>query len=257
LIFFDREQTLRGVKSDLMTNVKNVIHTIMIPSTTVIRLRPTADDDFPIIIFCTGLYLDYNSHSLVREGYVLPVTIGLAAVQQSIPAAEITVGDLEMKFWRSALPAMTERCREWKHTTFCEYSSGIPVSLEKGVRSFCSCGLGIVGNEFSRVNIWNKFTPYVTRVAIPALFAPAYVEKTRGMYHAFANGINEEMGAFGYPNPVTDDVDLAAEMSRCKVCWNKTGRKCSKCMKATYCSRACQRKDLKVHKPYCKPPATE
>lgn len=253
-MFSDRELTLRGTKLDLMTNVKNAIHAIMLPTTSVIRLRPAAEDDFPIIIFCTGLYLDYNSHSIIREGYVLPVTMNLAAVQQSISADEITVGDLEMKFWRSALPAMAERCREWEHTTLCEYSSEIPVSLDKGTRSFCSCGMGTVGKEFSSVDIWNKFTPHVTRVAIPTLFAPAYIERTRGFYHAFANGISEEMGIFGYMNPITDDVDLGAERSRCKVCWKKAGTKCGKCMQATYCSRVCQQKDWKVHKPYCKPP---
>jgi hypothetical protein len=148
----------------------------------VIKISPFDKNDLSMLFFVTGLYLEHNSHSVVREAYVLQLTSETVGLQEFLPSTtDISVPKKEMEFWRSALPAMTERCRNWKHLPSCEYLENIPVSLEPATRSICSCGMGKVGDGFKGFEKWEEFAPFVTRVAISSLFAAAYVEPTRGV----------------------------------------------------------------------------
>ena len=40
----------------------------------IIHLTPLDDKDIPILLFIKGVYLDYNSESLIGEDYILPIT---------------------------------------------------------------------------------------------------------------------------------------------------------------------------------------
>jgi hypothetical protein len=256
-MFSDRELTFRGIKDDLITNVKNAIHSMMLPRTRILRLKPSGNE-FPLIFFFTGLYHDFNSHSIVADAYVLPVNADLESLQTTITAVNITVNDEGMKWWRSALPSMVERCRDWKHTTSCEYLSSLPVSFDKGKQSICSCGRGKVGREFSVVSAgtWNIFEPHVTRIAVAPLFAAAYVEPTRTLWNLMAEEKWEKMRILRYPEPIDDDTDIEALRSRCRVCWKEKGNKCKRCRQVSYCSKECQKNDWGEHKKHCKNTAT-
>ena len=96
-MFSDRELTIRGMKHDLITNVKNGIHSMMLPRNRIIRLKPLGDD-FPLVFFFTRLYHDLNSHSIVVYAYILLVNADLESLQTTLAAVNITVNDEEMKW---------------------------------------------------------------------------------------------------------------------------------------------------------------
>lgn len=249
-MFSDGELFLRGTSFDVMTNIKNAVHAMFFYS--VVRLKPSYDDT-PIVFFFTGHYHDFNSNSLVAEAYVWPMA---GETDLPVEAADIPVNEKEMKFWRSLMPALVERCREFEHTPSCEYASGIPVSLEKGTSSICSCGVGkIVGNGFQELlgDDWTQFQPYVTRVAVSTIFAPSYIEPTKSFSDAYPQGRHEKLAVFRHFGPITPEAYVEAKKFRCRVCWRENARKCVKCKEVAYCSKGpCQNKDWKEHKKYCK-----
>src|SRR6202035_4529246 len=66
---------------DRMAKIKHMIHRLLLSSFVatdnmgyIIRLTPLDDEDMPTLLLIKGVYLDYNSESLVGEGYVLPIT---------------------------------------------------------------------------------------------------------------------------------------------------------------------------------------
>jgi hypothetical protein len=251
-MFSDREIVLRGTAFDLLTNVKNAIHAMFFYP--IVRLKPSYEDA-SITLFFTGHYHDFNSQSLVTEGYVWPV-VGDDELFEGLEVADIIVNAEEMEFWRRLLPALVERCREFEHSKACEYSaSGIPVSLDKGQSSICSCGTGkLVGDGFQNAleDTWTRYQPHVTRVAVSTIFAAAYVDATRTFSNAFVQGKHEKMAIFRYFGPIIKEAHVEANKFRCKVCWKKNAKKCSKCKEVAYCSKVCQNKDKKEHKKYCK-----
>lgn len=258
-MFSDREMRFRGTKSDLITNVKNTIHNMFTQlEYMVIRLKPenynaqAYSSDLPIIFFITKIYFEPNSHSVVSEAYVLPITRDIK-IFELVKGTDVTVSEEQMTFWRRALPAMAERCRDWTHKPTCEYRSSIPVSIKKGEKSICSCGMGKVGRDFDKVFPNAPCRSLVTRVAISPLFAAAFVENTRTYMNAIVGGTMDSLDVFHYPGAITDNLDLTNphEKFRCKVCGKGNAKKCSKCLLTRYCSRECQVRDWNVHKCYC------
>jgi hypothetical protein len=136
----------------------------------------------------------------------------------------------EMPAWKQLLPAFVERCRSsWKHGDNCEYKSQgkIPLTQLRDEDPLCSCGKGKNIEGMSKVNLWSKFAPYVTRVALSPLFGVSYLE--------------------------TVGRDPAAR--RCFVCRGKGKPKvmvCAVCKNTFYCSRDCQKRDWAAHKTKCK-----
>lgn len=261
-MFSDRETRYRGNKSDLLTNFKNILHIIFTKlQTCVIRLKPQNysltsdpnDSDLPIILFITGIYFDFNSHSVMAEAYVLPITPDIRLFG-SLSGTDVTMNDEDMKFWRRALPAMVERCRDWSHKPTCEYRSQIPVSVKKGESPICSCGLGKVSPNFDRYFTTAPVKPLLTRIAISPIFAAAHVDSTRTLMDALARGTLDKLDIFQYLGAITDDMNLENPEAkfRCKVCGKGDAKKCSKCMHIRYCSKECQAHDWSSHKTYCK-----
>jgi hypothetical protein len=120
-MFSDQELKLRGTKLDLFTNVKNVLHTMLTPTSNRIIRLSTSSSEMPLVFFITAMYHEYNSHSIIAEAYILDPSEDLTSLP-SLPALDMNVGAEEMQFWTSALPAMAERCRDWEHNVYCEYA---------------------------------------------------------------------------------------------------------------------------------------
>lgn len=186
-----------------------------------------------MLFFVTGLYLDGNSHSIVAEAYIADKSPESPIIETS---TLILLNHDELTFWKHALPAMVERCRTWDHISSCEYSIGIPVSVEGRRLPICSCGQGKVGQGFNEVAEWKSFAPYVTRLAIAPIFAVPYLEPVRRLP----------------TTPYTTRTRTGEGEMRCNVCGKHGSKKCARCENVMYCSRECQRKDWKIHKTVCK-----
>jgi hypothetical protein len=247
-MFTNHELILRGKTFDLLTAIKNAIHAMLLPTTRVLRIKPSQPKEYPIVFFIGDKYIDYNSRSVIAEMYVLPITSASEyALQASLPAVQITATEEEMTFWRSAMPAFVERSRNWSHRASCELISGTSKH-----QYICSCGKGKVVIDLPDLKNWKeKFANQVTKIAISSFFAEPYVEPKRGI-SVIENGV----ASLNLNNdPITDDevciVGETDDILKCKVCSKVALKKCSKCMDVAYCSRECQVKDWKNHKRIC------
>jgi hypothetical protein len=109
-IYSDRELSLRPIASDLLASMKNCIHAMMLPHNSIVRVKC---NDKSLTFLLARLYLDLNCHSVVREAYVLETPSD--EIFNNSTAVQLTVSESQMKLWKSALPAMAERCRDWEH----------------------------------------------------------------------------------------------------------------------------------------------
>lgn len=250
LAMSDRERALRerGAKDDVLVNLKDTLHTIFVRSTGIqggpkarifSLVEETRDSD--TILFVTGFKLDLSSHTVIAEAFILPLTKDI--IHDIIPTLErITPGGVrvkmygdELKAWKRLFPALTERCREWKHTENCEYiaKSSVPVSDDFGENPLCGCGRGKDLESFSKVAEWRPLARYVTRAALSPLFTVSYLE-TVGLNlpgkSDVAQGKCAKCGGFGKPKILI----------------------CGRCKKANYCSTTCQKEDWRLHKAECK-----
>jgi MYND finger len=242
-----RERSLRKKhKEDALMFIKDTLHTILVRSSGIqggrarrlFALQDHTTRDCDTILFINDLKFDLHSHTIICDGYVLPLTPDLLLKIESVFAKLVVNGDMvnvammegEMQTWKQLLPAFVERCRSWNHEENCEYKSQgkIPLTQIMEVDPLCSCGRGKDVEGMSKAALWRDFAPYVTRVALSPLFAVSYLE--------------------------TVGRDPAAY--RCSLCRGKGKPKlmtCSDCKKVRYCSRECQKKDWKTHKKRCKP----
>ncbi|KAF7340259.1 hypothetical protein MVEN_01944800 [Mycena venus] len=239
-----REHALRKAhEDDALMRVKDTLNTIFVQSTgaqggdvhRVFNLVEKDSNNCDTVIFISNLRYDLPSHTVICDGYVLPLTKKLldniqnpfgklvqTNTMRSIPASKV-----EIEAWKRLLPALVERCRSWTHTEKCEYAlqGRVPLSVEMERDPLCSCGKGEDVDGMHRVAEWTKLAPFAVRVAFSPLFAVSYLEKV--------------------------GRDPAA--GRCFVCRGKGKPKMMKCAcgKVRYCSKDCQRKDWKAHKPKC------
>jgi hypothetical protein len=107
-----------------------------------------------------------------------------------------------------------------------------------------------VDTAFTEVDEWKAFTLYVTGVAVSLLYVASYVESTRGLFRAFANGTLSTWNMIPYKGPIFAEENGSL---RCWVCWKAGTKKCAQCLEVGYCSRECQVKDWRMHKKACKP----
>ncbi|TFY66981.1 hypothetical protein EVG20_g4108 [Dentipellis fragilis] len=243
-----REISLRKKqKEDVLTRVKYNLLALFVHATGIQRspphrlfcLRDHATNNCDTIFFISDIRYDLHSHTMVCDGYVLPLQPDLLQrIQRNFSElvekgkmVDLTTRGDEMRAWKQLLPAFVERCRSsWQHGENCEYMAQgrIPLTEEMEHYPLCSCGKGKDTEGMNKVALWRKFAPYVTRVALSPLFAVSYLESI--------------------------GRDPAAH--KCSVCRGKGKPKlkaCTGCKKVRYCSEACQKKDWKAHKPKCKP----
>jgi MYND finger len=237
-------------KSNFMAEFKETLVYIMTSMITagsngiIFGLEGNQKNGAEMLLFPTGLYLDGTSNSIVAEAYIMPLTYDdIPFIKRVMPhhpeVARILGNDQDLKFWKFLLPVLVERCRNWEHTGSCEYSAGIPVSLETGTSPICSCGKGKVSEDFKKIGKWKDFIPYVTRIAVTPVFAVPYLEPSR-IVDAVQLAGND-----------TGRVQESDGSSVCKMCGKSGGKRCGKCGNVVYCSRACQRSDWKEHKKIC------
>ncbi|TDL19948.1 hypothetical protein BD410DRAFT_873356 [Rickenella mellea] len=190
-----RERSLRKKqKEDVLMFVKDTLFSIFVrssgirdgPARRLFALRDTATNNCDTIIFISDLRFDLQCHTMICDGFVLPLTRGLLLRIQSDFAKLMDKGDMvnlparkgEMEALKQLLPALAERCRSWKHGENCEYESQgkIPLAEAMEENPLCSCGRGKDVEGMSKVALWSKLAPYVTRIALSPLFSVSYLE---------------------------------------------------------------------------------
>jgi len=200
----DRERALinSGIHTNVLMNLKDSLRTILISaagvSGTKYRIFSLIESQGPddtvstlpdTLIFIMNIRLDLPSHTVVADGYVLPLTqdiiLTCRALLGTIETEMLGIkmfGD-EPKAWKQILPAFAERCRQWKHKSdSCEYilKGSAPLSVESKESPLCSCGRGQDLEAFLRVKEWRKLAPYVTRIALGPIFAVPCLEGAEG-----------------------------------------------------------------------------
>lgn len=248
----DASEAARSPQLDVRVSFKDSIFSLFIHYTglqgaksNVFVLNNPTGGGIHIIIFPSRLLFDPASHTVILDCAVLPLTYANTAFFKLSCAKlahtsmrNIKVDDDELTLWKEMLPVYAERCRDWSHQASCEYhlTSLIPLSTKNGQSTLCSCGEGMLPNDFiSGVPDWNILKKYTTRVAISPNFSPSYVE---------------------------DVFDAGSKINALLTrCWNCKREKtsggadllrCSRCSTACYCSRECQSADWKLHKKVCK-----
>ncbi|KAJ7588498.1 hypothetical protein C8J56DRAFT_1164384 [Mycena floridula] len=240
-----RERSLRKKHDvDTLMFVKDSLHAILVHSSGIqsegtrrlFALRDKGTNNCDTILFISDLRYDVDSHTIVGDGYVLPLTTIFIARNDKAFTKLVHTGGLtnieidegEMIAWKHLLSAFTERCRTWTHGLNCEYraSGNIPLTEKMEIVPLCSCGRGKDVEGMSKVDLWRPFAPYVTRMALSPLFAVSYLERV-----------------------IRDPASR-----RCHVCRARGKPKlqqCITCKKVRYCSRECQKKDWNKHKVKC------
>jgi hypothetical protein len=195
------------------------------------------DGKLQLLLFVVGVYMDTASHNVVMDAYSFEVTPDYTATQSKLRAderldiKEVDVPARVFDVWKSALPAMAERCRSWEHKGTCEYKIEL--------HSVCSCGIGKVQPDF--LQEWAEFAPKVVRCAVSPLLPEPFIEQTReqllSKYHASVAKLRRNIDSNNKP---------------CAACGSITATKCGRCNKVYYCGKECQRRDWKSHKRECR-----
>lgn len=226
-----RERSLRKKhKNDALMFIKDSLHTIFVrssgvqggPARRLFALRDKATNNCDTIFFISDFRFDLHSHTIICDAHVLPLTHELmpkienvfAKLVNSDDVVSVTVQEGEMHMWKQLLPALVERCRSWKHRGNCEYQLQRKVPLTEMMEEdpLCSCGRGKNAEAMSKVALWSKLAPHVTRIALSPLFAVSYLEA----------------------------VGRDPTAHRCLVCRGRGKPKlmmCTGCKKVRYCSK--------------------
>ncbi|KAF7311513.1 hypothetical protein MKEN_01053600 [Mycena kentingensis (nom. inval.)] len=244
-----RELALRkSNEDDSLMRMKDMLSTLLLEVGTgvvqkVIRIQAPVDNSVDAesvcdtILFVNDLKFDLGSHTVFCDAYALSITNALLSeIGADLPPLEdapstytLSISKEVLGTWKQLLPALSERCRSWKHLETCEYAieQRVPLSLDLRHDLLCSCGKGQDVAPMKKIARWAPFAPFVVRVAISPLFAVSYLER----------------------------VGRDPDAGRCAVCHGKGKPKmqtCSGCGKVRYCSKECQKSDWKEHKSRCK-----
>ncbi|KAL1962427.1 hypothetical protein VTN77DRAFT_9698 [Rasamsonia byssochlamydoides] len=216
-----------------------------------------------ILILPSNVRLDMSNQSVVLDAAVVPLSMDVIPKLMPFFSAALTsdlvsilVDDSELLLWKHALPAFVERCRDWEHTSSCEYKAKgqIPVSVKFGEPILCSCGKGKFSKDYKidKPALWKDVCKHAVRAAISPCFSVPFVERTLALS---MSKINESL-----QNMADRLGDLFSKKGSCFVCGKKEAQgggkvlKCGSCKVMEYCSKECQRKDWidGEHKISCK-----
>ena len=174
--------------------------------------------------------------------------------------------------WKSLLPVMAERCRDWEHTACCEFADGIP-EFDPERTPLCSCGVGKVGKALLQSK-WKEAACFATRIVISPLYVAGYLESSKGGPLS-QNTINRlPLATSSRTSPSTrerkekknkkekthekekplvekEKTCVTPEVVKCQDCGKDGAKKCGACGEVYYCSRECQKRDWKKHRDAC------
>jgi hypothetical protein len=272
LAFSDRERKLieqdrKSVHklSPVLAQVKETLHCLFshAPGRNAIRvyvLRAPVREPYAVI-FLNHLRLDLASNTLVADTCLLPLTRQLRKLfvkhLDSMNLVNIETSHDEVPVWKQLFCVCVERCRNWSHSSTCQYvqRGRIPLSVELDQNPLCQCGEGIKLGAFSRVPQWKRFAPYVTRAVFSPLFAVSWsLLISRDISASYVDQvIVADFERLQSGNNVGRDKGL--DGSTCAHCGLSSQAQkllqCSRCHKTSYCGRNCQVEDWKLHKRHC------
>ncbi|KAF5642645.1 uncharacterized protein FTJAE_3533 [Fusarium tjaetaba] len=262
--FSAREKYLRtvrgesGISHDPMVNFKESVFTMFMIATGLqagqtglFAINHPKRGGIHMLVFVSAIRIDGDAASVVIDAAIIPFTMDLVTsgrmesfllILRELECGSIDVDDAELCLWKKALPSMVERCRTWSHGKSCEYKrkgATIPLSLKDGEQVLCSCGNGILPDNFVSLPEWENAAPNAVRIAISPTYAIPF---------------NEE---------VVDPADVpkmrspVTRVERCRSCGKPedqagvTLKKCSRCQRVKYCSGECQKRDWKKHRAEC------
>ncbi|KAI0074900.1 hypothetical protein K474DRAFT_1600754 [Panus rudis PR-1116 ss-1] len=274
LMMSDREGMIRSSPSKdpvahCIVDLKDSLHCIFnhIAGTqgrkaAVFALNCASSRGIDTFLFVSALRLDLSAHTVVADGYVLPLTSGLlsGAMERVITSpkfmstvVQVQVTPEELVMWKHALPAMVERARTWRHQPSCAYiSRGLaPLSVEHGETPICGCGTSQDNDAIKRKREWAVFAPYVTRLAISPIFSVPYLESVGDLSTRFAKTSPQET-----PSSPGRPPGSQLRCQSCSAIFSPTVKPlvCSRCKTVRYCGKPCQTSDWKRHKAVCRPP---
>ncbi|KAI0701054.1 hypothetical protein BC835DRAFT_296067 [Cytidiella melzeri] len=223
----------------------------------IFGLHKASGGGIATLLFIEDLRLDLASHTVVADGYVLPLNNlsaahlldKLSALHHGADLAQFSCEDEEIIEWAYLIPALVERCRDWSHKSDCDYvrRGVIPLSVSHTEIPICGCGRGKVSPNFHKYEGWAPFAPYVTRIAMSPLFAVSYVDPV-------CQDIAKKLSRMELGGNSPSSQTILAQPTRCAHCNTIFAEKiltCSRCKKAPYCGRSCQAADWKQHKKTC------
>jgi len=250
-MYSDRERQQRMIgNTDPVMKFKECLIDVfgnitLFPSTNIPVRFAIKQGDILVLFLITGLFLDPASHNVVAEAYAVETkpNTKVASLIKKVDFMTVSTSLEEARFWRMALPAMIERCRDWEHKENCEHKNSTDAFI-----SICSCGIGKLGSDFMKIGEWADLGPFVARCALSPVFPAPFVEQTRQhTSSSFGNMLNmlEEM-------PTPSGLQGRRPSNACHGCGRLDGtKKCGGCGRVYYCGKDCQRSDWKRHKPSC------
>lgn len=268
-MFSVRERKLRdeadesGLATSARMNLKESLFTMfMLASglqggqTGLFAIHHPEKGGIHMLLFVSAIRLDGANASVALDAAVIPFTVDIIKsgkleafllILRELECATITVDDEELILWKKVLAALAERCRNWTHTSECEYArpgAAVPLSTEPGKQVLCSCGAGKLPENFISLPEWDVAAQFATRIAISPTYAVPFVEDVIDP--------SAVRNTSGFGMSVQGDETL-----RCRSCGNREAKgggalkKCMRCLKVRYCSVECQKKDWKKHRMEC------
>lgn len=143
------------------------------------------------LIFVNEIRLDLSSQTIVADACVIPLTaqnhlkvnrtMTSSSEQRYNTIATLDDHD-ETRAWKALLPALAERCREWKHRDSCKYGKRSIPACEEGIwdrdaSTLCRCGLGKNRGAFAKVASWKSIQSEASRIAIGPLFPFSFLQR--------------------------------------------------------------------------------
>lgn len=265
---------------DTTIYLKDTIHGIMLramgtegkPPARIFALLDDNTNDCDTFIFVSHVRYDLSNHTMVCDAFVLNLFPDLMPIIDAPfrrlvkPGAAVyyRVYGEETKAWKHLLPALVERCRtSWTHGPNCEYAAKgqIPLELENSEGDpLCSCGRGKdVDGMLRGGELWKKFAPFVTRIALSPLFAVSYLEPVLDR-DVFGSPLTLDRMKIGSTSSSSSAGPVSTTSTPPLGCCKKCGkegdmraelRRCSRCKLVWYCSETCQKGDWKNHKLSC------